>query len=895
MPVYLDQLARGRGKFRVRVVIEGWPYILVDDASLVRTTSDGRQQIVGLDPRTLRIAASADLAFARIREQEMTLEVADVRPGRKATLAFAKAPTASTDLADDLTDTATTVEVFDTTGFQTSGVIHIGREAIAYTNKTGTSFTGCTRGYWDTIAQAHFIGDGERLQYPEVTDLPRSLRDRRVYVYLYGSGEPAASAGTRRWAGVARSDLDYEKGIWRFSVEPITRVLEQQLGGDLEEPIPIRGIYLPATGALRFDLSRWDGPSLGGSSALTSDVATIRRSGFWRDNVAICADINTEIAAAVAGWGWGTGADLRAEPVGTQGYRFIYRTASSGTVHYVGISGWNSGYDPLRRTFGREGISPVDAFTRVDGHYGVWLDGAGQVAETLLTDSVYEMIIDAPVPRAWVGRAVAGFEDPSRPENDSGRLYLGGSVVPSPAMLAVVRPEGGEGGDSEETWSEIAEYDATNRWIKLRYVAGGIGGIALGPQSRVRLLRVLARGVDVGGLIDQLVLDSPDFANTGAMPLLGPSDFDPSAGRWDELRDAIASLGLGASRTYVAVGGVTLGELLEEELKLVGCYLALDGQGRMVVKRLDLGLLTDTTVATFDAQTMKGDPPATSKNSEGMLSEVIIRQGWDPEEDRYRGLTIRVRNVTGPSAIGGVLEIRPKSRTGGVIYSDRDPVEVQPEDATTLAQAVLGLFGGPYYTISMEGGLERFEVQIGDSVLVTAADVPNADGSLGVTLKVARVTGYDWSPFEAKGVVHLLAHDRRIGGYAPAFLVSGFSNVSGNRWLVNVSTAAYTSGDATTWFAEGDEVRVVQRNTRTPTRLSGTVFSVSAAALIVDFDGVWSPAGLDWTIGLDRAPNVDTQPPNGRRWAQDDFVFCAGATQRIGFPGGGVRAYEWAP
>ena len=49
----------------------------------------------------------------------------------------------------------TTIVVDSTTGFPTSGTIHIGSEQITYTGKTGTSFTGCTRGANGTTAAGH--------------------------------------------------------------------------------------------------------------------------------------------------------------------------------------------------------------------------------------------------------------------------------------------------------------------------------------------------------------------------------------------------------------------------------------------------------------------------------------------------------------------------------------------------------------------------------------------------------------------------------------------------------------------------------------------------------------------------------------------------------------------
>jgi hypothetical protein len=57
-----------------------------------------------------------------------------------------------------LSETGTTVNVTDTTGFLDSDFIVIDNEEICYTTRTGTTFTGLTRGCRDTSAEAHAAG-----------------------------------------------------------------------------------------------------------------------------------------------------------------------------------------------------------------------------------------------------------------------------------------------------------------------------------------------------------------------------------------------------------------------------------------------------------------------------------------------------------------------------------------------------------------------------------------------------------------------------------------------------------------------------------------------------------------------------------------------------------------
>jgi len=61
----------------------------------------------------------------------------------------------TTTLDGALTDSATTITVASTTGFDSTGTIFIGNEQITYTGTSSTTFTGATRGANDTTASAH--------------------------------------------------------------------------------------------------------------------------------------------------------------------------------------------------------------------------------------------------------------------------------------------------------------------------------------------------------------------------------------------------------------------------------------------------------------------------------------------------------------------------------------------------------------------------------------------------------------------------------------------------------------------------------------------------------------------------------------------------------------------
>lgn len=63
-----------------------------------------------------------------------------------------------TTLTTTINNSATTVVVASTAEFQSTGTIYIGSEFISYTGKTSTSFTGCTRGAYNSQAASHTAG-----------------------------------------------------------------------------------------------------------------------------------------------------------------------------------------------------------------------------------------------------------------------------------------------------------------------------------------------------------------------------------------------------------------------------------------------------------------------------------------------------------------------------------------------------------------------------------------------------------------------------------------------------------------------------------------------------------------------------------------------------------------
>src|SRR5690606_8208292 len=65
------------------------------------------------------------------------------------------APATLTLLDGGIKNSVTTITVDDTTGYPAAGTLLVDSEAMTYTGKTGTTFTGITRGALGTAAAAH--------------------------------------------------------------------------------------------------------------------------------------------------------------------------------------------------------------------------------------------------------------------------------------------------------------------------------------------------------------------------------------------------------------------------------------------------------------------------------------------------------------------------------------------------------------------------------------------------------------------------------------------------------------------------------------------------------------------------------------------------------------------
>lgn len=886
-------VATGRGKIRARLEIEGWPVEVVTHSSMQWVLVDARKRVVGLRLDGLKLAARLSLPTGKLDAEGFRVKLVDVTRDQEILRGFRARPTARTWLAAFVSATDVDIDVFSTDGFPASGMLHIGTEAIGYSSKGPTQFNGCVRGLWGSVAQAHFTAgtgsiafeaDAAALAFTPVTDVPETLEGRRVWLHLYGEGESDTADGTRRWQGVASTCPKVEGRKISFAVDPPTAILKQQVGGDVAQPVPIRGIYYP-----------WNMPffcqlflhATADHNSKIDATARVQHFGFFETEEENCASLTGQIAAAIAaapGWTWNTASTIIAVPT-ADGFKFRYVTPTGGVKYVtVGIPLWIPAVhdQPTQRQW-------VFETTR------------NPAIDPLANDQVYEFAFTSPFPRSYFGR-----------QSPAVRTDPGGSLVPAP-NLADLWPDtriyvGGLVGLSDQTtialneeepvFQRVAQVNPAENSIDVHgpiiVEAPGSASPAFrmfGPQTRIRLGRVIAVG-NIGTLLEELVASSPDLANSGAMPLVRAGDVDVGLGA-----HAITEINVGAylsspavnDRAFVSFGAdVTLEELIGPELVAAGLHWTVSLSGQLGARRARLASPTEPTVhhirvdRTSDTGKKPIGPVPTVEEAAtwGFISDIAYLTGFDPIEDEHTGPEVRFVNVgvRAPLRATKRLEIAQKSlpaariRTGTPAGLESEPTQ---EDIAQIAKLWLGILGGTYDVLTVRVPATCFDIQLGDPVTFSSVYVPGDDGVLGVNNKVGICVGVSWDIDTMTGSLELLLHSRPIGGYAPEFRVNSQTNVGGNTWDLTLDVAAETGVALGNWLLPADPVRVTQWDSSTPTILNGTVVSATGTVARVAFVGPWAPAGLFWSLRPREATAVTLGEGVGR------FTFVADASGRM--------------
>lgn len=843
----------GSGVWSWRLAIERWPTSWVSHASMVNlAASPPRRPGLKVSGGKLKCISNIVSGELDVSGFQCTVTDLDGRP----TYDLARTPPAKTQITADVTSSATSLAVTSTAGFASSGTIWLDSEAIHYGSTDATNFLSLTRGAYGSLAQAHYIGAGGMLRYPEVTDLPVTMARCRARLYVYGQNDDPTGSGTLLWTGVVSRHPSRKGGAWNISVDPITSVLARALSADLAEPVVPRGIYYPWNRPFQMQLLlAAAGQAVPGGTPSSSPTIVFPRSAsdtaFFEDNEAFVIYLNTKIAAATAGWD----TVVTAEADGDNGWHLKATTDGTPTaVWFLGPGGIDPNIGPARDEAGA--IVTTFAASTTYRFYSdpSSLPGAGSVPR-----GAYGDIIPGP----GLGNPALAATFPHR------RIYLGGAAsISSLTTGAAIAWEAFGAFPSVDEVTEVIASDTANRWVELSRVSmpsttNYTHGWTAGCAPEIRLGRTYTSGGSIWTAIEAMIAAAPDELNAGSVPDVRADDFSTAA--WEEL-DATWQPRIVRARRFVSFADVTIGDLAKEELKLAGYSLALDVEGRMAPFRLRRPVATEAGAV---AMSFVNEVPTWSPGDLGMVNQVLLRRGYDPIEDDYTSSTDIVRDVAafGQSPQPRTLKIEPKSRPTGEIESHAEIVETSARLFSVLAY--------PYAIVAGQVSMRHLDTLVGSVVAITSPHLPDPSaGTMGVEDLPGLLIGREIDLSKAVINVTIYVPLQRSSGYAPSARTKTHTDLGGNVWQLVVEAYTFPSGTTSAdWFVVGDEVRVVRWDSTTPDELAGTVTVSVAGTVTVAFAGTFTPGSDLWSLGYRASTAVDV--------GQLAYVFMAASTGRI--------------
>lgn len=863
---YFDQVAEGSDKNEFRLWIEGIDAGFVTSSEDIRagvnSTTNLEPWYVGLKRDGMEFSQDADITQARIKASTMTLSIADV--GGLATSVFAQNPGVIAYLTDTISDTDTSIPVTDSSLFSVGQLVYCGTETWYVSAKPDAVTLTVSRTWRGSQGVFQYVEDGERRRTPEITDVPRVFEGRRARLYCKGEGD---TGWTAVFYGIIATEPRLQDLVsWEINIDPITKMLDQEVGPD-EEPTSVRGIYYPYTYPLRMKIVEYI-PSAPGTF---NKADPIRMIGFWESQEDFCVELNSKIATAIAAGS--VSCFVTVEPDEEGLIRVIVRGNGLSTMTVdVDIQAWH--------------IADDSSWVRM-----TWYNDANEEKRNVDALDVLHSVIIAPTPRGWFGTSDVWGGSFDYTSSDwaagSGIMYLGGGGhFPTDINGTAIVSDT----DFDDTYL-LRTIDPALRTVDLRRMPG-VGVLKHGPYDghasvRFGLNFLKINGLESGSLGDflQSLIDmSTTYSSLGYVPFISTTDLAVST---SALAINAATSGYAAlrNRVYSSTKNVRLGEILSEECKLIGCYLSINGAGQIVVKQVAALGTTDTPVTELDESNtlMSTSTPAQERNAYGLFNSVSVKTGYDWVTEKYEGATLMVRSLTdyGISRRARVLSIEPKANG-----------EILEDDIGAIMQPWFAMFSKPYTMVTLDVPFTEFEVYIGDTVTLTSDKLPDYDtGERGWTVpKRAMVTGRKWNLDTGVGTLTLLVVGQAYAGYTPQAYVTahtGGATVSTTTLTVNDNlpspwnnTSFLPSGTLITdFYSVGDRVRLYRFNATSLSEVTGEVTSVTSTTIGVSLDSPWTPSAFDWIITYGYANDADLTT------AQRRYSYLAEDNRIIDFDG----------
>lgn len=834
----------GFGATEYRLKIEGLGTEWVTTRTLERTgdlTNDVTRFVVGLKREGLTRKEDADLIRAKIKASGFTARIVDF--GGYCTREFAYGPDQTTWLTADCEVGDSTVTAASWAGWNTNDIIHIDTEAMIITGIAGTDAT-VVRAQFGTTAQKHWTADGASLRLPEINNRPVSIEGRRAWLYAYGDNADVNNdAYTQVFLGVVSSEprLSDDGATWEIGIDPITRLLSNDLGFDASAKLHPRGIYYPYNRPLILDC--YELIAIGAASGYpTTKIGTIKLDGYYDTLEDFCDALSTEIASVYSG----THIDASVRPLSSGGGYEIVATTDN-TFYAAAI----------------DVISDID-FTEDGSKRLTFRDPADNdaVVGFAYTSKEYYARVTAGYPRGINGRRTTDNPENRTIPDDfatvpSADLYLAGDLAIT-GIVGLSTHLRVEWEDGESILYRINNINGTSNAFEIE---------AIGMASPVKTYGVVPGGVttatlsidfgsSTGDTLDvyiQGILDNAaEYANIGVVPFLTSNDIDMTTSAANIQAAARANPAI-SKRVYSKIAAGKFEDWLSEELKLLGCFVGLDATGRIVIRRLEVPSSVDALAAeATPSNTLIDNGFATYERSAfGLINSVVFQTGYNISEDSWNGDKVTTRDVPGfgLNKVTRQLSVSPKSTIAG---GDNTAML---SDWERVAQNIYSMFGTAYRVIGVELPMSLFnQTLIGDAVVLTNNQLPDdLTGVRGFTLsKACIVTARSWDLNTGRGSVTLLVPQNRATGYTPTMFTTGDGDGIETVFTLTVTDVDPYAGESmwpdgatlSDMFQVGDRVRSQAWDSTTASTITGTITAINSATEVeITFDTPWVTTG----------------------------------------------------
>ena len=861
-------LATGSGEIAARLSIEGLPYEFVSDPAMEKTTTDGRIRVYALPEmgKGIVIEEKVNIPEAQLDASGISIRLFETQ-AEQVSKALTWKPDVERFIDATITAAATSVTLLSATGIAIDDVVHVGTEAMLVTNVVGAVLT-VTRAYWSTIAQQHWSNE-TGIRRRMLSNRPYRVRGRRARLYAYGDGDDLSGDGTQVWLGTVVSEPECSSAgeVWSVQLASIAKRLDAKLGGGIETPLTVRGIYYPWSAPLYVYLREV-------TAGPTTEDAEVVFTGFYATQRAFIIALQAAIDAAV------TAATL----VGTYTVEetldgawtlSVVTTAAITEFRWMIASYQDGSGDGVMTTDG----ASVDwtGLTVGTRYYVATWDAMPGGLHADNARLVPRGCFGVPPIQGWTRR-----DESVRATYPEHRIYISGAFADDADSVQIEWPSGASRS------CKVTASDASG-WITLRntppvsegtYFTETYGGQRV---PTIKQVRRLAQG-SLSDLRAAIVSDGITYASRGAAPFLTSADL----GDWTTVVPLQASLGFAersgmlVNREWYLYQAQDLLDVLRAEMQLLSVFPVIDSAGKVNLASMDIPNATTAGATDLDDELITVDWSSMARGGQ-TVNRAIVKANYDPAEDEWSNEhTVLDETAYAQDHEYRDIEIEPRST-----WSMGDSA-ITVEDVIGIVNPVLNLFGYPHDFVTIQVPWKHFDVLLGNVVTFSADHLPDArTGVRGIAAAIGIVVGRKWEFGAAHGTIRVLIPWLDVAGYSPTARVTATGDQGGNLWALTVNSTLYapTGHTVAEFFAVGDEVRVIQYDSESPAIVAGSVTAsdTGTSIITVQFDGVFTPGASTWELCFDNHANVDA--------TQKSYAFVADTGALLGTDG----ARQFAP